>query len=256
MRGVPSSPRMRRRLLWSGGFLLLAGLAAGLVVAFPHPGKRAGEGTKPGGDVVVPEKVAAFGPRSDQVLGVARMFVMTAVARKHTDSSYDLVCPAMKQGFTREKWGGGEIPVVPFPVYFGKWRVSYSLQSEVDLQVALWAKPKSKIKPVVFDLTMQPCGKSAARRWLVSSFIPVSSPSGDYDVSSKASSQFNPFGIGTRNPKPLPNTASTTWLFVPAGVVGGLILLVGGFLLVRGYRGRRAYADYVRERQMESSRPS
>ena len=180
---------------------------------------------------------------------------MTAVARKHLDTSYDLVCPEMKQGFTRSRWMKGEIPVVPYPVSYGKWRVSYSLESEVDLQVALWAKPKAKMKPVVFDLSMQPCGKASGKRWLVSSFIPVSSASGDYSVSSKANSQMNPFGIGTRNPKPLPNTASTSWLFLPAGIVGGLVLLIGGFLVFRMIRGRRAYSAYVR-RQMESSRPS
>jgi hypothetical protein len=252
---IVSSPRKRRRLYLAGGFFLLAGLVAGLVVAFPHPGKRAGEATKPGGDVVVPEKVKAFGPRSAEVLATARQFVSTAVARKDLDTSYDLVCPEMKQGFTRARWMKGEIPVVPYPVYFGKWRVSYSLESEVDLQVALWAKPKAKMKPVVFDLSMQPCGKASGKRWLVSSFIPVSSPSGDYNVSSKANRSFNPFGIGTKNPKPLPNNASLTWLFLPAGIVGGLIVLVGGLLLIRSIRGRRAYSAYVRS-QMESSRPS
>ena len=252
---ILSSPRKRRRLYLVGGFFLLAGVVAGLVVAFPHPGKRAGEATKPGGDIVVPEKAKAFGPRSAEVLTTARQFVMTAVARKHLDTSYDLVCPEMKQGFTRSRWMKGEIPVVPYPVSFGKWRVSYSFESEVDLQVALWAKPKAKMKPVVFDLSMQPCGKASGKRWLVSSFIPVSSASGDYSVSSKANSQMNPFGIGTRNPKPLPNTASTSWLLLPAGIVGGLVLLIGGFLVFRMIRGRRAYSAYVR-RQMESSRPS
>ena len=250
-----ASPRKRRRLYLVGGFFLLAGAAAGLVIAFPHPGKRPGEATAPGGELVVPEKAKAFGPRSTQVLTVAREFVMTAVARKHLDTSYDLVCPQMKQGFTRSRWMKGEIPVVPYPVSFGKWRVSYSFESEVNLQVALWAKPKAKMKPVVFDLSLQPCGKASGKRWLVSSFIPVSSASGDYGVSSKADSRMNPFGIGTSNPKPLPHTASTSWLLLPGGIVGGMVLLVGGFLVFRMVRGRRAYSAYVR-RQMESSRPS
>jgi hypothetical protein len=247
---------MRRRLLWFGGFVLVAAVVAGVVIAFPHPDKRAGEATKPGGDVVVPDKPKAFAPRSAQVLGVARQFVLTAVARKHVATSYDLVCPELKQGFTRARWAKGEIPVVPFPVFFGKWRVSYSFVNEVDLQVALWPKPKTKLKPAVFDLTMQPCG-TAGKRWLVSAMIPVSSPSGDYNVSSRAGGQFNPFGIGTQDPKPLPNHASTTWLLAPVGIVGGMVILVLGFFGVRTLRGRRAYAAYVREqRQMSSSRPS
>ena len=110
-----------------------------------------------------PDVPKAFAPRAAAVLGAARQFVMTAVARKHLDTSYDLVCPDMKDGFTRERWAKGEIPVVPFPVYFGKWRVAYSFEREVDVQVALWAKPKTKIKPVVFDLTLQPCGSEAGK---------------------------------------------------------------------------------------------
>jgi hypothetical protein len=247
---------MRRRLVWTGGFLLLASVVAGLVLMFPHPGKRAGEATKPGGDVVVPSKPKAFGTRSAEVLGVARQFVATAVARKHVASSYDLVCPEMKRGFTRARWAKGEIPVVPFPVFFGKWRVSYSFVNEVDLQVALWAKPDAKLKPAIFDLTMQPCGTETDNRWLVSSMIPVSSPSGDYSVSSRAGGQFNPLGIGTRDPKPLPNTASIGWLILPLAIIAGLIVLVLGFFGIRSVRGRRAYAAYVRERQMSSSRPS
>jgi hypothetical protein len=254
------SPRVRRRLLWAGGFFLLAGIVAGLIVAFPHPPKRAGEKTSPGGDIVVPDVPVSFKPHAAEVLGMARAFVMTAVARKHLASSYDFVCPEMKQGFTREKWAKGEIPVVPYPVFFGKWRVSYSFAREVDVQVALFAKPKSKVKPVVFDLALQPCGAKSAkggRHWLVSSFIPVSSPSGDYSVSNRSGGKgFNPFGIGTRNPKPLPNTAGIGWLFVPLLVLGGTVFLVIGFLVIRSVRGRRAYSAHVRERQMSSSRPS
>jgi hypothetical protein len=159
----------------------------------------------------------------------------------------------MKSGFTRERWAKGDIPVVPFPVFAGKWRVSYSLVDEVDLQVALYAKPKAKLTPVVFDLTMQPCGKKEGKRWLVSSFIPTPSRSGDFGSRVSPS---NPLGIGTRNPKPLPNHASGTWLFLPAGLVGGSLILVLGFLAIRGVRAKRAYATYVRERQMSSSRPS
>ena len=240
--------------MWAGGFFLLAAVVAGAIVAFPSPGKRAGEKTSPGGDVVVPGKPAAFAPRQGEVLQRARLFVATAVARKNVATSFDLVCPDMKSGFTRERWAKGNIPVVPFPVYSGKWRLSYSLADEVDLQVALYAKPKANMRPVVFDLTMQPCGTEKGKRWLVSSFIPTPSRSGDFGSSGRNPS--NPFGIGTKNPKPLPNHASNTWLQVPVVVVGGMIFLILAFFGIRSVRGRRAYAAYVRERQMSSSRPS
>ena len=231
----------------------MAGVVAGLIVAFPSPGKRAGEKTSPGGDVVKQGKPAAFAPRQAEVLLLAQRFVATAVARKNVDASWEMVCPEMKQGFTREKWAKGNIPVVPFPVSVGKWRLAYSLENEVDVQVALFAKPKAKMRPVVFDLTVQPCGTASGKRWLVSSFIPVPSASGDFGA---RTSRLNPFGIGTKNPKPLPNHASSSWLILPGGIVGGTFALVLGILLYRSIRGRRAYAAYVRERQMSSSRPS
>src|SRR5262245_60889895 len=211
---------MRRRLLWAGGFVLLAGVVAGVIVAFPHPPKEKGNKLSPGGDIVVPNAPTAFKPQKAQVIDVAQRFVMTAVARKHVEDSWVLVCPEMRQGYSREKWAKGNIPVVPFPVDTGRWRVSYSYQDEIDLQVALFARPKQHIKPVVFDLTVQPCGHG--KSWLVSSFIPVPSASGDYSIPDRN----NPFGIGTRNPKPLPNHASSTWLLAPAGIVGGTLVLV------------------------------
>jgi hypothetical protein len=242
--------------MWAGGFFALAAVVAIAVVVFPSPGKRAGEKTSPGGELVDQGTPASFAPKRDEVLGLAQQFVATAVARKNVASSFDMVCPDMKDGFTRQKWAKGNIPVVPFPVYSGKWRLSYSLSNEIDLQVALYAKPKAKMQPVVFDLTMQPCGKENGKRWLVESFIPTPSKGTDFGSRSPMKDPNNPFGIGTSNPKPLPHQASNTWLLVPVAAVGGLLILVLGFFGIRGVRGRRAYAAHVRERQISNSRPS
>jgi hypothetical protein len=252
---------MRRRLAWTGAFILLAGLVAGLIVAFPGPGPRAADKLSPGGTLVKPEVPAAFAPRHQQVLFIAQRFIATAVARNHVEDSWELVCPEMKQGYTKTSWSKGDIPVVPFPVDVGKWHVSYSFKEEIDLQVALFAKPKAKLNPVVFDLTVHPCGKQAGKRWLVSSFIPTPSASGDFGSSvstatKKGPNKYVPFAIGVNPPSPLPHHASSTWLFLPGGIVGGTILIVLGALGIRSVRGRRAYAAYVRERQMSSSRPS
>jgi hypothetical protein len=252
---------MRRRLAWTGAFVLIAGLVAGLVVAFPTPGPRAVDKLSPGGTLIEPDIPAAFAPRHQQVLSVAQRFIQTAVARNHVEDSWALVCPEMRQGYTKANWAKGDIPVVPFPVYLGKWHLSYSFKQEIDLQVALFAKPKAKLNPVVFDLTVHPCGKEAGKRWLVASFIPTPSASGDFGssvsrVNKKGPNQYVPFAIGVNPPRPLPHHSSSTWLLLPGGIVGGTILIVMGALGIRSVRGRRAYAAYVRERQMSSSRPS
>jgi hypothetical protein len=249
---------VRRRLLWTGGFLALAGGAAALIVAFPSPGSRPEDKTSPGGTLVPQDKPIKFAPQQKEMLALAQQFVSTAVARKHVEDSWELVCPSMKHGYTRTTWAKGDIPVVPFAFVFGKWRLSYSFQTEVDLQVALFAKRQAHIPPIVFDLTLQPCGKAdkdSGKQWLVASFIPTPSATGDYP-SSGTTRQANPFAIGTKNPKPLPHHASGAWLLIPGGIVGGMLFLVLGFLGLRSIRGKRAYAAYVRERQISSSRPS
>jgi len=75
-------------------------------------------------------------------------------------------------------------------------------------------------------------------------------------VSAKGANRYVPFAIGVNPSVPLPHHASSTWLFLPGGIVGGTLLIVFGFLGIRSVRGRRAYAAYVRERQISSSRPS
>lgn len=238
--------------MWAGAFLAVAGGVAGLVIAFPSPGHEAGEKTRPGGTLVQKDVPIAFAPQRKEILQLAQQFVGTAVARKHVADSWELVCPSLKQGYTKETWAKGDIPVVPFHYVAGKWRLSYAFESEIDLQVALYENIKQHKPAVLFDLTVQPCGKSEEGKWLVSSFIPVPSPSGEFGKGPKGSTKGNPFGIGTQNPKPLPNHASTRWLFVPVGIVGGMVLLVIGFLVLRSVRGRRAYRAYVRDRQISS----
>lgn len=245
-----SSARMRRRLLWLLGFFALAGVVALLITLIRNPPPPPGEKTSPGGTLVKPDVKMAFGPLQNQILGLAQQFVLTAVRRNHVENSWEMVCPEMRQGYTRGTWAKGDIPVVPYPANFAKWHLAYSYRREVDLQVALYAKPETKLHPVVFDLTLHPCGNNASNRWLVSSFIPTPSASGDFG-SGDERSHFNGFAIGTQSPKLYqPKRHSGAWLAIPLGIVLGMLLTALGIVGVATYRGRRAYNSYVRERRM------
>jgi hypothetical protein len=254
--GFLASPRKRRRLTWGAGFVGLAGLVAGLIIAFPSPGPQKGARiSNIEGDVVKPDKPRPFAPREHRILQIARQFVATAVARRHVEDSWDLVCPSLRQGYTKERWAKGEIPVVPYPVDFGRWRLGYSFEDEVDLEVALFAKPKTKLRPVVFDLTLQRCKRNGKDRWLVSSFLPAPSGSGDFGSSSGGRSS-GPIPIGTDEEPPLePPHSSRAWLVLPLGILS-LALAVVGLLGFKHWRGARIYRAYVRDRQTSSSRPS
>lgn len=252
MNRLLSSARVRRRLLWLAGFMGLAAVVAVLIVVIKNPPPPPGEKLTPGGTLVKPDVNMAFGPHSGQVLGLAQQFVLTAVRRNHVEQSWAMVCPEMRQGYSKAAWSKGEIPVVPFPASFAKWHLAYSYEREIDLQVALYAKPETKLKPVVFDLTLHPCGGSESNRWLVSSFIPTPSASGDFGTSDGGEkSRLSPFAIGTRNPALYqPASHSAGWIALPLGIAGGMLLIALGIVGVTTYHGRRAYKSYLRERRM------
>ena len=232
------------------GFGALAGVVALLIVLIKNPPPPAGEKTQPGGTLVKPDVNMAFGPHQNQVLGLAQQFVLTAVRRNHVGQSWEMVCPEMRQGYTKSSWASGEIPVVPYPASFAKWHLAYSYQREIDLQVALYAKPEKKLKPVVFDLTLHPCGGQGATRWLVSSFIPTPSASGDFG-STDEKSHFSPIAIGTRSPALFqPKRANAAWLAIPLGIGFGMLLVALGIVGLSTYRGKKAYKDYFRSRQL------
>jgi hypothetical protein len=243
---------MRRRLIWMAGFLALAGVVAVLIVVIKNPPPAPGEKTSPGGTLVKPDTRLAFAPRQEEILGLAQQFVLTAVRRNHVEDSWEMVCPEMRQGYTKETWAKGDIPVVPYPAQFAKWHLSYSYTREIDVQVALYAKPEKKLNPVVFDLTFQPCGDPAAKRWLVASFLPTPSASGDFG-SSGEKSHFSPAAFGTRDQNLFqPKRASGAWLAIPLGFTAGLLLIALGIVGIRVYQSKRAYKTYVRERRMPS----
>jgi hypothetical protein len=232
------------------GFFALAGVVALLIVVIKNPPPPPGFKTSPGGTLVKPDVKMNFGPHQNQVLGLAQQFVLTAVRRNNVDASWEMVCPEMRQGYNRKTWSKGEIPVVPYPAQFAKWHLAYSYQREINLQVALYAKPETKLKPVVFDLTLHPCGGHASKRWLVSSFLPTPSASGDFGTTGGNSSS-SPFAIGTRDPALYqPKRASGAWLAIPLGIMVGMLLTALGIVAFRTYMGKRAYNSYVRERRM------
>ena len=87
----------------------------------PHAGKP---------DLVAPAPKAVKLERDDAkaARAAAAKFVATAVLRRNVDDSWDLTAPALKAGFTRERWKRGEIPVVPFPaddLDEVRWRLDY-----------------------------------------------------------------------------------------------------------------------------------
>lgn len=252
-----SSARMRRRLAWIGGLAAAVGLVV-VVAIFVFPSSKPSAAEKMSNqraDIVhVPRHHSFDNREAPQVLASAKKFIRMGVEQKDLAGSWDVVAPSMKVGFTKEKWvKGSALPFPPYPADLvrTRWQLSFSYPTEVGLRVALFAKPSSKIKAVVFDIVERKYGHGGQTRWLVSSFTPAPSGSGDFG----GKSSFSP-GSGVTVSAPIQH-ASPIWLILPFGVlVGGLIIGLGAFLAFRSWRNAAIYRAHVREHQRSSWRPS
>jgi hypothetical protein len=246
VRGVLSSPRRRRRLLWSGGAaLIVAGITFSMIhwqntSTYKEPPIRYDE---PADVVVNPTKVAFKAAKNEGVLEVAATFVDTAVKRKHVERSFDLASPTLRAGYTRRTWATQDIPVQPYPLQLAKYKVKGSFADSVWLQVAVFPDKAHKAVPsAVFDIVLKPYGSGASRRWLVDSWAPAGYqgvPSGPLG------------GVRDKNGNPVAATVtyesklkSQLWLLVPiSGFLGAMLLLA--VLAVRGWwRNARAVKRY------------
>jgi hypothetical protein len=246
VRGVLSSPRRRRRLLWSGGAaLVVAGITFSMIhwqntSTYKEPPIRYDE---PADVVVNPTKTNFAAAKHQGVLEVAAAFVQTAVKRSHVERSFDLASPALKAGYTRRAWATRDIPVQPYPLQFAKYRVKGSFTDSVWLQVAVFPDKAHKAVPAaVFDIVLKPYGNGPGRHWLVDSWAPAGYqgiPSGPLG------------GVRDKNGNPVASTVSYEsklksqwWLLVPlSGFLGALLLLA--VLAVRGWwRNARAVKRY------------
>lgn len=102
---------------------------------------------------------------------VGAMFVRTAVVRRNTICSYDLVTPTLRQGLSRREWQTGNIPVQPFPTEYpedlrAEVVPSVTLASERGTWVTLEAADLGR---AVFELVVV----KRDGRWLVDYWAPA-----------------------------------------------------------------------------------
>ena len=156
-----ASPRLRRRLAWSAGSLIVAVPLAYLAVHFSSPGSPANAN----GPVVdnlalyrAPKHVP-FAPHDRRAVHeLLHRFIATAVARHDVAASWPLAGPSLRAGLTRKQWATGDIPVVPYPVSpngQGAWSlVQYSYRDEVGLEALLFPRRCSGYSVATVDATV------------------------------------------------------------------------------------------------------
>ncbi len=188
-----------------------------------------------------PEKVELTRAERARALATAANFVTHAVARRKVELAYDLVGPDLKGGMTRAEWREGAIPVVPFPVREARWKVEYSYDDALGLQVLLLPTAKSKLRPAVFAMELTPSGETG-QGWQVASWAPTGM------TGAGAAPTQTPGAGGVPN---LGATLSggearldTKWLLAPIGLLLLVPLIVSAFYVRSWRRGRRAAAAY------------
>src|SRR5712691_434640 len=98
-------------------------------------------------------------PLEAGVREVAGKFILSAVNRSNLRSSWALVSPELKQGFTLKTWMKGDIPVVPYPaVSLASYKVDYSHPNDALLEVMLFPPKSSKLGAQVFFIGLKAYG--------------------------------------------------------------------------------------------------
>jgi hypothetical protein len=170
---VQRRPRWQKALPWVVAAVIVgAAIAAGIIWSNTGTSTATPLTNKPAQDV---SKVPATVKLAPGAQTVARRFIQTAVARKNLPEAYGLVTQALKQGQSLKSWNTGNIAVVPYPVdaiKYAPMKIDFSYPNEAQIQVALLPKAGAKVKSQLFIMALV----RRNGKWLVSSWVPKSSP--------------------------------------------------------------------------------
>ncbi|HET7857062.1 MAG TPA: hypothetical protein VFL41_11455 [Gaiellaceae bacterium] len=241
---------MRRRLGWLSVGLVLAGCVGILIVLMPGRTEKA-QPTQATGGYLPPEPEKPVKMTNRQLvapLQVAAKFVDTAVARRNVAASWGILSPTYegRDGFTKQTWAKGDIPVQSFPVSKAKWDLEHSFRNEVGLFVALFPPKGSDYRATVFKIDLRAFGKGANRRWLVDYFGPV----GTENITVPGAAASRPGGFPDLNPRGRSETSrlDRKWMAVPIGILALAVLFPIAFVVSNVVRARRAERNFAKSR--------
>jgi hypothetical protein len=168
--------RLSTVFLAVSGLVFVAGVVAVLVVFLGNtadPVESTLTNTETGAAVVPAQRQAVrLDPAARRV---AAEFITTAVAREDLARAYELTHPDLRQGFTKQEWVEGDIPVQYYPataIDKATMKIDESYPDEAVLEVALLPKQGAKIKPQIFFVGL----KKTGGRWQVYYFAPRGAP--------------------------------------------------------------------------------
>lgn len=228
--------------MWGGLTAVALGVAGLVSVLFWNTGPLKTEQFSGGTAQLytAPHQAKLTAAEQKEIVAIAKKFVATAVTRDDPGGAFELAGPSLRNGTTRASWETGEIPVVPFPVDTARWRVDYSIDGEVGLEVYAWPKPEAGLRPTLFLMSLVSVGSGEGRHWLVESWVPRG---GSPDVLRQRASGQTPLqaAVAAANQQRYSKSMSAAWLlFLPALLVG-VIVAVPTWVILRNRRfARRA----------------
>lgn len=267
MRELFSSPRKRRRFVWLAAIVALVGGLVAVGILWPNTAEDVPSELTPGKPQVYhePKPIKLTQTSRAQALTTAANFVKTAVARRNVDRSWLLVSPALKDGYTRAEWRKGEIPVIPYPVGQARWKLDYSYEDGLGLQVLLYPQAGSGVRPNLFLMELKPVGDVKHRRWVVDSWTssgvanPALQAPGSTPGGGGGGGGGSAVGVQSLDPNVVGQAESrlgAAWLFVPISLLAIVPIVLAIFGVRSWRRSRRAARAYREHAERRAGVPS
>jgi hypothetical protein len=249
--GYLSSPRRRRRLAWGSGIVSFVGGLVAVALLWPDV-ERPPEtmSTEPAVVITEPANVPLTKEARAATIGVANVFLKTAVKRDHPERSWEVVHPALREGYTKASWATGDIPVIPYPVDAAIYRLDYSHPNLVGWKVSVYPPKGSTQQPMTFYMDVTFSGAAGERRWRVSNWSPASMLS-TASGGGAAAQGSGAFAIDRPVGDDLESRINPAWLLLAFVPLGFVVLVVGA----KGVRDWRRTAAVERSYR-STSKPS
>jgi hypothetical protein len=235
------SPRGRRRLGYALAAAALAATGVAAVAALPAKAPTRRDTFRPGAPQVVrtPPTVPLTPARRRAINALLDTFVPAAVERRNPLRALEVVTPSFRTGVTRAQWARGDLPVHPFDARdsrFDTWRLDYSYEHEMSVDLLLHPAPTEKLGAISFTAVF----KQHHGRWLIDSFVPAAIFAPEHEAPRiLAEPDFTP-SMTTLGSARL----DARWLLVPAAVLALIVLVPVSIGVAHLRRSRRAMRRY------------
>jgi hypothetical protein len=252
MRVVPSSPRLRRRLIRLGAVLAVVAAVAFIAVLVPdRTSHTAPPKNAPPAQLVKQSKYVSPANRRaiDRTLD---QFIPAALSRSAPQTAWRLAGPDLRSGTTLREWLHGTSPVPYYPARgrtFHNWTTIDAGPTYVDFNILVHPRRDTKKGSYVFSGTMI----KRDGRWLVNGLYTIAifaapTKSGRHEV---GPADFAAGPAQNSNQAPPPQTTGgnklgKAWLLAAGGVILLVLLFPVGFgiaSVLKTRRSRRLYAQ-------------